>query len=388
MKDEVVKNTSAWRVLMEDDVQVRHKSNIHISNQSLANMLVTCTLISDTKIQNAEKYALNCSQLVEPVYSMQEGHRCFTYFSDIYGQTTRAVDKNPQLRLNFDRDPEIKLEIRGQFLFGISTNQVGSGNAKQTPTFTGMYLNVHDPTILPDMYGLPFHQLFPGYRINVPFAKRVQYLLPYPFDTACHKYTSKRRDYNTGVINSQFELRTIGECFLHCMWNLLNANKCANFYSIYTKEMVKKEILSGFTKDLRDLIKSSENLLNASLSIDPNDLFKLCPKDENSFSSYASVKDTCMLNCPLPCKVNTFDEVQAVSLKDSDEGVAIAHIWWAPQPVTEIRHTPKWNFTDFLGTIGGQVHIWLGISVIHLLWGAIKFVRSDRPRELLPRCKD
>ena len=85
----------------------------------------------------------------------------------------------------------------------------------------------------------------------------------------------------------------------------------------------------------------------------------------------------CFNHCPVECTETTFFDMNINEYTHSDNTSSRVIIEWAAQPVTNIIHQPKWDLWDLLGTLGGQVHIWLGISIIHLILFTIKIVRSS-----------
>lgn len=225
-----MQNLSAWSVLTEDDVLKKYRFS--------KNLKVSCYLLPDTMRTDYIEHFYKCEDLVPVVISMQEGHRCFTYFSDIYGQATRNVKTKLGLTLKFDRRPQIQLMINGDYMFGVAVSQkiLSQNNSQNEPTttFSGVHFALHDPTILPDMLGLGFHQLKPQHIHSFPFNKRVQVLIEPPYND-CYTYSSFKTNFSKGVFSLK-KYRTRGECFLHCQWKTLNKRQpCANYYSIYTK---------------------------------------------------------------------------------------------------------------------------------------------------------
>lgn len=204
----------------------------------MPNIDLACVFVPDVTKPNFDEVLHSCEEYVPAVISMQEGHRCYTYFSDIYGQTTRNMRKKKELVLKFDRQPVIQLLINGSYVFGVSvSSNVPSENRSRNEPFTafsGMYIALHDNTILPDMLGLGFHQLKPQHIVNIPFSKRIQMLIQPPYSD-CKKYNLLESNFSTGNMSSK-KYRTRGECFLHCQWEILNKDQpCVNYYSIYTK---------------------------------------------------------------------------------------------------------------------------------------------------------
>ena len=354
---------------------------------------------------------INCTDLVPMIKSIQEGHKCFTFFSDIYGQVTRSIKHSSSLLLQFDQFPQIHLKVGG-WLFATNSHDstIEKKNQQKELSLTGMYMNIHDPTILPDMYDMTFHQLVPGKFTNVPFVKRVQKLLPSPYKTQCYEYgISNQNDldhYNMERL--RFEVltkaggelsndglsiyRTRGECLLYCMWRILNTNKCVNFYSIYTEKIYNNDVggraINILRSTLANISSQKFNLENDQVfriknnvikkNYDINNLIRICIKTDESFEKYIQTKYQCLKTCPDACIVETFmedsiiDENQEVPI----ETTARINIQWAPKAIINIVHRPKLDISEFLGTLGGQAHIWLGISVIQLIWNIVNFVQS------------
>jgi len=226
------------------------------------------------------------------------------------------------------------------------------------------------------MYDMAFHQVVPGKITYVPYVKRIQRLLPAPFKTECYDYDSEQED-----ITARFEFNVLtregqaltseglaiyhnrGECFLYCMWRLLNTRRCINFYSIYTEELVDYEIKARIREQLilfkdRPLIDNTRILASGSGSSsntttkserDLNNLVKFCKRTEDdeevrtgeAFKDYIKTKHQCLKVCPEACDVETYSEEDMYdeeTHKESDARSAKINIKSSPKPYIFILH--------------------------------------------------
>ena len=239
--------------------------------------------------------------------------------------------------------------------------------------FSGIFIIVHDPTILPYMLNMDSHRLFQGKVTVMPFVKQIQKLQPPPYKTACFQYQTKHRMFSN---LSPREFRTKGECILRCLWDTLNKNDCVQYYSIYTKEIIEYEESKIPAQKVIQMLQADSPLLNMTIDGENSGFIKICPKTNKSYHEYIQARQHCTKTCPSACKVSTFYEDGMYYVPADDNYGGYATISWAPQPVAQIEHRPKWDLADFLGTIGGTVHIWLKLSVLSLILYLIKLIRT------------
>src|SRR5699024_4552426 len=137
---------------------------------------IDCRLYNTTLGKPEKQKVHRCTDIVPVVVSMQEGHKCFTFFSDIYGNMSRMDKLYPNReQMNFDAVPVIQLSLEGRFLAGntifrhirisnsFHKSSWGDMNMNRTGiAYSGMYITLHDPAILPDMYSFPYYRLKRG----------------------------------------------------------------------------------------------------------------------------------------------------------------------------------------------------------------------------------
>lgn len=118
--------------------------------------------------------------------------------------------------------------------------------------------------------------------------------------------------------------------------------------------MIEKENSLKMAKNLLELVKSSQILLNSTEEYYINSSIKVCPWNESSYYSYAHSKQVCLKQCPISCTEITYDEAQVAEFTNTFPH-AILSITWAPLPVLQIENRKKWDTFDFSGVLGGQV---------------------------------
>lgn len=285
-----------------------------------------------------------------------------------------------ELELDYDQKPRITLKIRGNYIRTSSISTTGFENIRdvvngngttvdQNVNTTGLYLILHDSSILPYMLNMPVKQLLPGKMTIAPFVKRVQHLLQAPYESNCTNY-----EYNS---ESSQTIKSRGSCIITCLWAKLNANKaCTNFYSIFTNEMINEKEAHERMVRLRSMINPNESMLNSTIEIDLNGVIKICPQSKKSFKKYLLAKTECLDECPTGCNVETFEDHQMYDIDLDDKNVSQIQIYWYPEPVVYIYQTPKWQLNDLLGNIGAITYFWLSFSVSTAIVYVIKFIQT------------
>ena len=425
---------------MNDDI-----NNSNIYQNTIKDYKILCKFynntISSSFSQTKPLNQVNCESIVSPVVSMQEGHKCVTYFSDLYGEVTRKRQKDPQqVQMNFDFEPVIMLLIKGEFLNsntiktdisgkeenknsknenkehkkskdknGDDENIYGDGkgfwtniNDQNGNAYTGLYIAVHDPTAMPDMFYTRFHRLDRDQDLSIQFVKQIIKQLPPPYKTNCFHYKNKilespalvDSDTLTGVkqilTRSGLSLyRSRGECYIYCMWRMLNTRRCVNFFSAYTKELVMNEIMQQMiaidrlTARLHPVNYSQtrieEIIANIVNNYDETIKFAdkvFCVRSSQGYYEYIQSKKNCLEQCVEGCLMETYNEDQILITPNNNRNLVRINIEWSFKPVVTMEHNPKMSSSELLGTLGGHAHIWLGVSIIYLVYYLIRFTSS------------
>ncbi|KAI2805275.1 hypothetical protein BLOT_004269 [Blomia tropicalis] len=347
LSNETIENTSALDILEHDAIS--HQLTFG------PNVVIDCSFYSSTIEFEVTKF--DCQDMMK--VTIQEGHKCFTFFSDIYGELTKAIQKNSNLIMRFDQFPQIIFDISGNFLFDPfpelhwhKTHSTFNDMSKVSKMEPGLFLTIHDPSALPDMFNMYFHQLIPGTLTFLPFLKRVQKLLPSPYITKCFNYNSKLLPFKTiKIMNNWKSSRTRGECILHCMWDSLNKNHCIHFYSIFDKEMIFNEEANKSNKELLKMLLQNKSMINATVDGKIERFLKMCQQGQVHYRHYVKTKEMCFNHCPVECTETTFFDMNINEYTHSDNTSSRVIIEWAAQPVTNIIHQPKWDLWDLLGTL-------------------------------------
>lgn len=324
-----------------------------------SDIVLECLFLSSTvNVPNPRKY--NCTDLAPLVVSMQEGHKCFTYFSDLYGHISRSPSAT---QMTFDLFPKIQLRLSDRFLMGSPSSRYSLLQKHlrqgQNQTNAGIYLTLHTPSVLPDMVNVAYHRLMPNRSTAVRFLKMEEYLRPPPYNTDCFEYRPQQHsppevsDVSALSGNSSLSslglYRSRGECLLYCIWRTVNNRGCVNFYSLFTGPLVQyAEQLAG-----------GEHLT-------------FCPISTHSFKPFLKQREACKNECKSSCHTEHYliDNIVDEDLRDNQN---LIDIEWGTKPVTLVRHMQKFTLVNFLGNIGGHAHIWLGVSVIRILQYVLAF---------------
>lgn len=312
-----------------------------------------------TTVSNVNGSILDCADLVPVVVSIQEGMRCYTFMSDIYGQMSRANQSNGgQFQLQFELFPQFRIELNGSLLSESwgndefpdeastdSSNTLGKRSGK-------VFLTLHDPKLLPDMQDIPLHQIMSGdstRMVDIRFEKTVEVLLQPPYNTRCYPYDALQEgtpdldpdEWSSLWYIDLYQYRSTGECILYCLWNHLKGAKCLNPNSIFTFE----------------LANASETVRRGQLSPSDADVsLQFCNASKESSLWYVSVKQRCLQMCRTDCRVETFNmDANIIEYEGVPEAhTAVIDITWSPESFTYIEHKEKMGSTEMMGELGGK----------------------------------
>lgn len=351
----------------------------------LEHIVASCELIPDTvrtpgPQENRTLY--KCSDIAPVVVSMQEGQKCFTFFSDMFGDMKRALAKEPtNYLMQFERFPFIELKLKNKYLQGL-IDSIGekffTNDSANADVQAGIFIALHSATILPNILELNYHRLTPSKMIKVSFLKTIQELQPPPYKTNCINYKHREEKVSQNeilVMNyrpaSDYESR--GECFIYCMWIRLNIKDCINFFSIFTSEPV---IL--VEKMFNELIKK----MNGTTK---DKYLTFCPFTEKTFEDYQINRKACLQECRSPCYQELFSINNIDNYNTDTEDYTMMQIEWSTEAVVHVQHKVKLGGYTFLGNFGGHAHIWLGISVIHFAKHILHLIETGKYLPIIKR---
>lgn len=321
----------------------------------LAEVVLECALYP----KGADSALESCSQVAPVVVSMQEGHKCFTYFSDIYGHMTGLArsEQRQRYQMEFELLPYIALRLSNKFLSWKPLSR-----KRQMEPQSGLSIVLHSPDVLPSMLELSWHSLRPASMLSVKFAKMVESLKPWPFVTDCHQYTPTHLHQHVHLPDSVF--LSNGECILQCLWLTLRNQTCVNFFTIFTEEMLR-----------RDEQAQGEWPVNGTAHME----LQFCQSGDAQYQLYTSARKQCLRECHKSCRIETYSIRSVTDLTDVLPGAqdSLVMLEWSTESVISIRHQEKMSLQQFLGNIGGLAHIWLGISAIFLLEGLVRLIRPN-----------
>lgn len=363
------------------------KDNINSTFEKLNNNLtldqiVEChLLLSPIFSDNSQTKSFKCEDVASVVVSMQEGYKCFTYFSDIFGDMTRT---NGKFMMDFERFPEIDLSL-------FSGNEILPEEANESMKFFtmkskfapdsedgGLYLVLHSPLILPYMEEQTMHRIKQNRLVEIRFVKMIEKLKPSPYKTDCYSYNSEQRIKpgladrlillkHSPLSNSGLNYyRSHGECFLYCMWRLMNYKGCVDWYSIFTIDQLKMQEKIDLFFNMSSHYRNHSNQIH------------FCPLTDDSYSKFSKNRKTCNANCKNACVIETYSiESFYDTTLITSQPTSQVRIVWSTKSVVYISHQEKFTTPGFIGNIGGHAHIWLGISIIHLFRFIFRLLQPD-----------
>lgn len=348
-----------------DDVILEREINVNIDmhNESgyliqLNDLVENCTLVIDSMEQSNATNVKNCTKLVPVVVSMQEGQKCFTFFSNLFGNMYLEL----QNQMDFERSSYVEIVLKNKYLLSMidSSGENFFNNSNKTENIqTGIFMAIHSPTTLTNIMEIDYHRISPSKLIKVRFIKTRIISQPPPYKTMCVNYPiiSKQTNYSklSTPINPQ-NYGTQGECFLYCLLSntYLQSYKknelCMNFYSIFTKEPILLE----------------EKLLEEGLfNYSKNARIKFCTFRNKSYEEYSTTRSSCLSLCRKPCLEELYN-IDNVDINNIDNEHSMIRVEWSTEPVVNIEHKIKMSKYTFFGNFGGQAHILLGISIIKI----------------------
>lgn len=320
----------------------------------------------------------------------------------------RKKKTHPELtNIYFDNFPEIVFTVKGYFLSlaqtkdftkNESTDSILGGDGKGFWTsfpnhgkyFTGIYFAVHNPDSLGENTYIAFQRLRMGYDGFISFARRVQKLLPKPYDPHCFHYRNDEispADFDMSTITAKKEkltssglhpYRSRTECYLYCMHRLLNTNRCGNLYSSYTEELISRESLYRLQKDVETNLSKYINspMKQIKNQYYSKSLMKFCEKSNKN--EFMKAKEICLNTCPTNCYVENFTEDDGFMENPVPKEHSRLTIKWAAKNVISLRHKPKviGNQSELLSMIGGSVFFFLEVSLLYLFIFLIHFFES------------
>ncbi|KAJ6218392.1 hypothetical protein RDWZM_009549 [Blomia tropicalis] len=373
--------------------------------------------------------AKNCTDFKPIFESIYEGKKCFTFYSDMYDhlnrrkkQTDNDEDLTPIMKKDcnkmvFDLKPSIELTLKPL-----------ERNIWVSYVMDPILMTVHPPNIMQNRRDFLFVQVMQDSYYDMLFTKKTSYLLPPPYKTRCRNYMNDNNGQELPSI-----LRTRDQCISICINEYSKkSNDCANYYSVLTQMMFIRKNHSH--QKICDHTKQNYNeYVNAR-----NWCEKQCPEEcvKTIFEISGHVRNSGPKFCPkwfifeglynelrknftnitnfrrqskyssLNYNYQSKSRIQKMPLlpvnkwkmrfNQSVMGVlndlsqlehdilynltfsscrSYVTIRIAPKPSTIVKHHPAISFEGYLGTIGGHIGIWLGLSlytiirfVVHILY--------------------
>lgn len=332
------------------------------------------TTVSTGIYNYGHKILYDCAEIVEPIVSMEEGNKCFTFFSDIYGNMSRAQN---QPLLEFESFPQITIVFNDKHLDSVASRAMLATDPEPNNSATyGVYLVLHSPMALPLMQELTMHRIVRQKSSTIRFMKLIEKLKPSPYQTNCYEYdygsTSMPVSRDSRILSSQNSLsdsglstyRSPGECILYCMWRVMFNTLCVHWYGIYTWEQVRIE-------------ESQYRLFRESRHYPFERNLNYCGQNINkTYQLYSDARKSCLQACNSACSIETFGIDNLYDFETLD-GRTIVQIEWSTKPTVYISHQEKFTTPGFLGNIGGHAHIWLGISIVHIFRFFLRLIKPD-----------
>ena len=360
---------------------------------------IECTYFSST-VASLKSFNISCNNVVPIMVSIEEGRKCLTIFSDIQGQLSQInVKTQKKYYLEYERFPLIKVIVKGKLLTNPPTessffsNDILPNVTNQMDDFatktnikskSGLFIGLHNPKLMTYMNEITMHRIQPGKNFDIRFEKKVEVLKEPPYTTKCFKYSPMRQMKPDQLDQSSLFgrytttrsglaiYRSRGECFVYCIWRTINSSRCINIYSIFMKDLVMPSELYW----QRVMNEGGVKQINWNV-FNQNGKIRFCSPTNRSLSEYLYYKQQCLNQCNKACVVNSFS--MGANILDSDApnpNISIIDIQWAPNPYTFLSHKEKLNLNEFLGTLGGHAHIWLGLSMIHIIKYLVNLLKT------------
>nr|XP_027203495.1 uncharacterized protein LOC113797338 [Dermatophagoides pteronyssinus] len=320
-------------------------------------LIPECYYVLDNK-NNPQEQAINISGLPNFVMeSIQQGRKCFTYFSylsdyvnvdndtdDYDSVASKSSSPLREIRNIIDNQKisHVQVVIRMN-LFAMNTQELLD---------TDIIAGIHSPYTLPSLLETDFFRIDPGMIYSIQFKRLITELMPSPYRTNCHQYESKK------VPRSQSEC--INRCVLKETLSL-QPNQCLNYYSLITKSLLRQ-------------IESNQEKITG------DDKVKFCPhRSYLDYYRFILARRKCRKICKRNCRESLYTTTMDIStivdddFNLNDEVVTKIFVKANHEMVQTVKHERQMSLFEFIGYLGGHAHIWLGLSLIQF-YGAISRV--------------
>ncbi|XP_046916420.2 uncharacterized protein LOC124496901 [Dermatophagoides farinae] len=364
---------TAYEVIVEKSVQIEEiVAGCKVYPVSIRNMFDSVTLVEDPLSIDG----IECSNLQEYMPSVYEGQKCFTYFSSMHDMKEKWLQYIPPiadverlvfeqcvndslschwptrqsnrtwnhcLRDNFaifyDLQTMIKIDIR----MDIDTLHFLSEKA--------IKLTVHSSDTLINKRKYKYLHVTGPYLYEVVFTRRMSMLMDRPYRPFCSHYGKHSEDPKLQVFH------TNEECRNYCIKNHISqmAHSCQSYYNVLSASAVFEESLR------REHI---------------------CPHDQQNISLYLVAKQSCEAVCPEECHQSIyeisgyrsfsrglFDCTDEMIYEQQQITNCFAQVYIRPstEPFQLIQHRPAISYEEVIGAIGGNIGMWLGMSIFSII---------------------
>lgn len=335
-----------------------HNGSLTINSLALSQVVEQCKLFSNTIIiVNESMPVFDCESIAPVVTSFQYGHKCFTYFSDIYGHLSRLpLDKRPFLE--YDMFPSVQIILSPQLMRkknGTKFSFVMDHIDKNRSNASSLFAMIHDNKNLPSMLENSIRFVLPDNSMAIFYGEKIEQLKPSPFDTNCfegYDYTldDKLVNWNGQLATLPNGFRSSGECFVHCLSGHLN-EECINYYSLLTDQWIRRWLQYNHTR-----------------------MMPFCSLKHMACQHFGYWKqlDDCTRKCRPSCLRRWFTMTKVNSEPYNQTSITLFR---SNEPSQLIEHVEATSLETFLGNIGGHLHVWLGISVVEIFNYIIRVIR-------------
>nr|XP_046916487.1 uncharacterized protein LOC124496952 [Dermatophagoides farinae] len=335
-----------------------HNGSLTINSLALSQVVEQCKLFSNTIIiVNESMPVFDCESIAPVVTSFQYGHKCFTYFSDIYGHLSRLpLDKRPFLE--YDMFPSVQIILSPQLMRkknGTKFSFVMDHIDKNRSNASSLFAMIHDNKNLPSMLENSIRFVLPDNSMAIFYGEKIEQLKPSPFDTNCfegYDYTldDKLVNWNGQLAPLPNGFRSSGECFVHCLSGHLN-EECINYYSLLTDQWIRRWLQYNHTR-----------------------MMPFCSLKHMACQHFGYWKqlDDCTRKCRPSCLRRWFTMTKVNSEPYNQTSITLFR---SNEPSQLIEHVEATSLETFLGNIGGHLHVWLGISVVEIFNYIIRVIR-------------
>ncbi|CAG2110537.1 unnamed protein product [Medioppia subpectinata] len=298
----------------------------------------------------------------------RQGFKCFTFFSQM----------KPKWR-------EYQIELR---VMHINIYQHESWFPPSLYDGSAhIYLSIHSPNIIPQqMNSNNFMRLKPGKWYEMTYNRWKTILLPPGYDTKCHEYDI------TSTQPGDYQLRA--DCVNQCLYNRL-VNTCDNdkqspLQTLHQHNATRLCLYRSDSLWRRDLVAPGAPLANDRIcgEFDPgivkaaltNNIYERLVDRMVCYRRHSSrLNNECELKCPQECtnryynyNVKASDTIESDSPWTKQTHIRLAHNQM-PHQITE--HIPEISFVQFIGTFGGLLGMWVGLSALAVLDFAFDYIK-------------